>query len=285
MLLSLKKTKPFNKHISYADSLINLNARASYMGHEIRDKTSYDWHGLKRGEREFILWQYTIAGKGKLIYEGREYDLLPNEAMLVHIPHDHRYFFPSGADCWDFIFIIFRGSECLRICKEAEIANGPVIKHSDGSQSLKYAEDIFREAQSASYDSYRLSGLAYQFCLALLTETAPQKTEKRPIAINRAVKYALEHFEEPIGVAEMAESSGLSRYHFSREFKKSMKTSPANFIRKLRLDKAVNMLQSGTMPVYAIAENCGFESSSYFCRAFVKEFGISPNAFRFNKEL
>jgi AraC-like DNA-binding protein len=280
MLFDLKNIKPFNKHLSYAGSLINLNARASFLGYERREETSYDWHGLKRGEREFILWQHTVSGRGRLIYEGKEYDLHPGDAMLVHIPHEHRYFFPEDADHWEFVYIIFRGLECIRICKEAEKANGPIIKNSDKSESLKCAGKIFSEAVSENSDGYKLSALAYQFCISLFAEIGPGKTEARPQSIDKAVKYALEHFEEPIGVDEMSEAAGLSRYHFSREFKKYMEMPPANFVKKLRLEKAVNLLQSGTIPVYAVAEQCGFDSSSYFCRAFLKEFGMSPKVFR-----
>jgi len=283
MLFSLKNTEPFTNHISYAESLINLNARISFLGYERRDKIAYDWHGMKRGQSEFILWQYTISGKGKLIHDEQEYYLSPGEAMLVHIPHKHRYFLPKDSDHWDFVFIIMRGVESLRICKEAERINGPLIKYHDENHSLKCAEEIFKEASSPNYNSYKLSGFAYQFCMDLFADINPQKTEKRPASIDRAVKYALVHFEEPVGVDEMAERAGLSRYHFSRQFKKYMGTSPADFMHKLRLDKAVNLLQSDSMPVYAVAEQCGFESSSYFCRAFVKEFGNSPNAFRNSK--
>ncbi len=284
MLFNFKKIKPFGSHISYAGSLINLNARVSYMGREYRNQISYDWHGLKRGQKEFILWQYTLSGRGKLIYEEQEYDLLPGKAMLVHIPHDHRYFFPKDAEHWDFVFMILRGVEALRICRETEKLNGPVIEYHDDNKSLKCASEIFEEALSKNYSSYRLSGLAYQFCMELFADINPRNTNSRPEAIEQAVKYALEHFEEPIGVDEMAEKANLSRYHFSRQFKKYMGTPPADFIRKLRLDKTINLLQSGAMPIYLVAEKCGFESSSYFCRAFAKEFDCSPSAFRDRKE-
>ncbi len=284
MLFNLKNIKPFTNHISYAENLLNLNARISFLGYEHCGKIAYNWHGMKRGQSEFILWQYTISGKGKLIHDEQEYDLLPGEAMLVHIPHNHRYFLPKDSDHWDFIFIIMRGVESLRICKEAERINGPVIKyHHEDNQSLKYAEEIFKETSLKNYNSYKLSGLAYQFCMGLFADIIPKKDVVRLASIDRAVKYALVHFEEPIGVDEMAEKANLSRYHFSRQFKKYMGVPPADFIHKLRMDKAVNLLQSDSMPVYAVAKQCGFESSSYFCRAFVKEFGNSPNAFRNSK--
>lgn len=280
MLNYSKNIKPFTNHISNAGNLINLNTRISFLGYEHRNEITYDWHGMKRGQREFVLWQYTISGRGKLIYEGQKYDLLPGEAMLVHIPHNHLYFFQKDTDHWDFVFLIIRGVEALRICREAERLNGPVIRYRDEKQSLKYAVEIFKEVLSASCNSYRLSGLAYQFCMGLFTDIALRNTAMRPKAIDRAVKYALAHFEDPVGVDEMAKEASLSRYHFSREFKKYLGTPPADFIRKLRLDKAVNLLQSNLMPVYVVAEKCGFESSSYFCRAFAKKFGSSPNAFR-----
>ena len=284
MLSELKNLENFNRHISYAGSRLGLNARVSFLGREYQDKPGYDWYGLKRGQREFILWQYTLSGQGKLIYEGRTFDLTPGTAMLVHIPHDHRYFLPPGGGHWEFIFLILRGTECMRICREAEKINGPLIAYSEQLQSLECAREIFRQALSPSPDCYRLSALAYQFSLSLFADIKPQTANSRPPVIDNAVLFALNHYDEPIAVEDMAEAAGLSRYHFSREFKKYMQLPPADFIRKLRLEKAVNLLQADDLSIIEIAAQCGFQSASYFCRAFLKEFNISPGKYRHDRQ-
>lgn len=286
MLFDLKIPGLFDRTLSYAGSLVNLNARVCYLGHEYRDNVSYDWDGMNRGEQELSLWQFTLSGRGCLIYEGKRYDLNPGEAMLLHIPHRHRYFLPPDSSHWEFIFMIMRGAECLRLNDEIIRMNGPVIRYPGKSPSLVYAEDIFKTALEDHQDQYRLSGLVYSFCMALLAESHKEVSQDtRPLAIEKAVQFALNHFDEPIAVADLSEASGLSRYHFSREFNKYLNITPAGFIHKLRIEKAVNMLQAGDLTSREIADRCGFQSASYFCRAFFKEFQVSPGKFRSAKAL
>jgi AraC-like DNA-binding protein len=281
MLLRLKNNNKFYKALSYGGSLVPMNARISVVGHENQCKKSYDWHGLKRGEKEFLLWQYTISGRGQLQYEDRSYSLETQDAMLLNIPHNHRYYLPENSDHWEFIFIIMRGSECMRLGKKLIDLNGPVFHYEKRSPIFDCIETIFNEIMDDQPDQYRLSSLAYSFCMTHLSEIGSKvPSQKRPDSIQQAVKFALNHFTEPIGVEDMAEAADLSRYHFSREFKKYLQASPADFIHKLRMEKALNMIQSGHSTIQNIADECGFQSASYFCRAFLKDFGISPGKYR-----
>ena len=282
MLFDLELPGLWWSGLSYAGAALPLNARVSCLGRERRGEVSYDWDGLKRGDQEFILWQLTLSGRGALDYEGRHYDLGPGEALLVRVPHRHRYYFPAGAGHWEFIFLILRGLECQRVCEAASEANGPLLKYAGRTASLEHAERIFAAASQPHPDHYLLSGLAYGFGMALLSETAKAAgaARRRPEAIERAVRFALGHFAEPIGVGDLGEAAGLSLPHFSREFKRHLGKSPGAFVHQLRMERAVNLLQTEGWRVREIAERCGFASSSYFCRAFVKEFGVAPGQFK-----
>jgi len=281
MLFDLELPGLWWSGLSYAGGALPLNARVSCLGRERREDASYDWDGLRRGDREFILWQLTLSGRGVLDYEGRRHDLLPGEALLVRVPHRHRYYFPEGAGHWEFIFLILRGIECQRACEAVIKANGPVLKYTERTASLELVERIFAAASKPRPDCYLLSGLAYGFGMALLSESAKTAAgERRPEAIERAVRFALEHFAEPIVVGDLGEAAGLSLHHFSRQFKRHLGQSPGDFVHQLRLERAMNLLQTESLRVRDIAERCGFASSSYFCRAFVKAFGVAPGKFK-----
>ena len=61
----------------------------------------------------FAVIQHTLAGEGRLSYEGRQLPLGPGETMLVTIPHEHRYFLPPGGH-WRFFYLVLQGREALR---------------------------------------------------------------------------------------------------------------------------------------------------------------------------
>lgn len=283
MLFNLKVPDFFLRSMSCIGSAVKLNAGIASCGYESKQDALYNWNGLKRGNRELILWQFTLSGHGYLDYEGNIYKMTPGTAMLLHIPHQHRYYFKEDTKHWDFLFIMLEGAECCRICRELINKSGPVIKYDGMSSSLQTAEKIVGECSSAAQiDQLWLSSLAYQFCMSLVADLTAGGSagEMRPKEIEAAVRFALNQFESPVGVDDMSEAAGLSRYYFSRLFHKHMNVSPGEFLRKLRLEKATRMLQSEQIGVNEIALRSGFQSVSYFCRAFKQEFGMSPGQFR-----
>ena len=52
-------------------------------GYSCETKSSYDWYGLKRGNANFALFQYTLAGSGCLTYDKTDYLVQPGSAMLL----------------------------------------------------------------------------------------------------------------------------------------------------------------------------------------------------------
>ena len=85
---------------------------------------------------------------------------------------------------------------------------------------------------------------------------------------------------------EKAESSmqrdvaGFSESHFMRYFKETMGTSFVDYLKDYRLTMAARLLQSSDSSVLSISGEVGFESLSYFNRAFKKHYGMTPLQYR-----
>ncbi len=263
---------------------VPLHSMLTSCGHSKKDSAEYSWHGLKRGRAEFVLWQYTVSGLGMLEYEGRRYELTPGRGMLVHIPHDHRYYFPQGSKGWEFIYVCFHGREVMRICRDLIRRIGPVNEFGEGSSALKTAFSILELSLGAHVDTpYLASSLAYQLSMSLTDDLVPENPVKAgeiPEFMSRINDYCRDNPGEDLDVGELAKIAGYSRYHFTRLFTEKRGISPGAFIRERRLGRAVKLLQSGKLPVKEISSACGFEDTSYFCKAFRKAYGISPAKFR-----
>jgi transcriptional regulator GlxA family with amidase domain len=84
----------------------------------------------------------------------------------------------------------------------------------------------------------------------------------------------------PLSVPQLAARMFLSPGHFSDIFKKEMGTPPGDYLRRLRLNKAQELLRAGKRFVTQIAFDCGFNDAAQFSRAFHATFEITPSDYR-----
>jgi AraC-like DNA-binding protein len=100
-----------------------------------------------------------------------------------------------------------------------------------------------------------------------------------PTAIERARRFAADHFRESIGLADMAKAAGMSQFHFARLFRIQTGTSPAAYIRSLRIGHAQELLCQGEMSVKEIGHAAGFGAVQHFSTMFKQCTGMTPRQF------
>ena len=83
-----------------------------------------------------------------------------------------------------------------------------------------------------------------------------------------------------ITVGELSKKVYLSETHFRRLFHKVIGTSPVQFIRQQRVDRACALLRTTDMPIKQISQHCGFADDAFFSRVFHRLVGTSPAAYR-----
>jgi AraC family transcriptional regulator len=113
-------------------------------------------------------------------------------------------------------------------------------------------------------------------------------SEKRQIAttatyverINRAIDHVVNHLQEPLRLRDLSRAAMLSPFHFHRLFQALVGPTPAEFVKRLRLERALGLMARSRAPsLTAIALACGFSSSSDFSRCFKQRFKVPPSAF------
>jgi AraC family transcriptional regulator len=101
--------------------------------------------------------------------------------------------------------------------------------------------------------------------------------------VNRAIDYVVSHLEEPLRLDDVSRAALLSPFHFHRVFCALVGVTVAEFVKRLRLEKALFMMAYARRPSLSmIALSCGFSSSSDFSRCFRQRFGVPPSAFDIN---
>ncbi len=94
------------------------------------------------------------------------------------------------------------------------------------------------------------------------------------------VKYMEENFQEDISLGSAAGALYVSSFHLSRIFSKVLKMNFNDYLNSLRINAAVQLMDSTDLPITRIAYEVGFGSGRTFNRAFKKQMNTTPSAFR-----
>jgi AraC-like DNA-binding protein len=98
--------------------------------------------------------------------------------------------------------------------------------------------------------------------------------------LTRAKDLADVGYTEPLGVDDMARVAGLSRAHFSREFRRTFGEPPHTYLLTRRLERAAALLRTTDYSVADICMAVGLQSVGSFTSSFRRAFGMSPTAYR-----
>ena len=98
--------------------------------------------------------------------------------------------------------------------------------------------------------------------------------------INRSQEWLAKNHKSRAPVASMVAFSGLPERSFMRRFAKATGMSPLDYVHALRLEEAKQFLETTDLPVEAIANEVGYEDTSFFGRLFRRKTGITPLQYR-----
>ncbi len=94
--------------------------------------------------------------------------------------------------------------------------------------------------------------------------------------VARALKTIQNNYAGKLDVEQLAGTANLSVSAFHRAFKEITSDSPMQYLKKIRLSKAKDLMLQEDMKAYIAADKVGYESSSQFSREFKRYFGQSP---------
>ncbi|MGP4039461.1 AraC family transcriptional regulator [Gracilibacillus sp. D59] len=281
---------PYSKHQSYGfrfkgdyqDRVAGLHA----IGRESRTEHTYIWDGLKRGEEGRIVFQYTLDGKGAIRIGGKTYPLTKGDAFFVEIPSDHCYYLPEESVRWDFLYFTVYGNEALHHFRHITEKYGHILRLPIHATPIKHILRMLDKLETTGIShGYEASGYAYSFlmeCLQYL-EYEQRQEEQLPVAIAKAVSFIEKNYAEDISLNDIVAISGLSKYHFTRLFSTSVNETPIQYLTKVRIQHALDLLQNSEKSIEEIAKEVGYTSSNYFSKVFKHLLNETPSAYRKNK--
>lgn len=143
-----------------------------------------------------------------------------------------------------------------------------------------FVEPLTEEAgTSQAGRSLLADGLAHALAVTLLRDQPQAASSTKDPRIARALDKLHADFAEPLTIAELAQTAGLSRFHFGRCFADVTGLSPHRYLTQVRVQAGASLLRLTRRSVTEVALSVGFGDASAFARAFRRQFGQSPSAY------
>jgi AraC-like DNA-binding protein len=202
--------------------------------------------------------------------------LKPGQAFLVPVPSQTAYGLRSSQS-WEWIWFTFRGELAFEITDFIVGNRGHRLPIPRNSVPMRYLSELYDDhlhhrIVSEYVQAARLYSFLMELC-DLLIEGDPSL----PGSIRRAMRIIETGYADPeMNVSSLAEAVGLSRYHFSRQFKEVTGETPCKALRARRMRAALERIQTGFEPLRRIAQEVGFRNYSYFSAVFHEFYGSTP---------
>ncbi len=240
--------------------------------------TGFNWHK----NIEII---YFWGGEGQVLCDTASYEVKAGDIFIFNSNALHG-FKTDDVLQYDWLivdsdFLAHNGIDVTNLYFEQHI-------HSEQLNSLFV--ELVKEAESE--DDYRDIALRARV-LAVFAHLLRHHLGVRPKISHGgdttgSIKLALEFINREYGrkltLEEIANAAGLSKYHFSREFKKVTHTTVTSYLNMTRCKHAKLLLLSNTYSVHDAATACGFENASFFSKTFRNTMGYLPSEIKGKSE-
>ena len=245
-------------------------------------------HRFKRQEsgRSDFMFIFVVDGMLQVTSEGRRHVIRANDVALLSCAKTYQLRCPAACG---FLFFRFDGMGAQAMVDELCAMNGGPIF------SLGNAHDIYTAihdpiVKTCYYDQPSeavLSSTVYT-ALCMIPQAKVQSADfvpqgatlTRDMISYQAIKYIDQHIKKRFTVQELADHVHLSRYYFTRLFKKETGHTPQEYVAIAKINYAKALLQTTTLTVAEIAETLSYSSSASFTNAFKAQIGVAPSKYR-----
>lgn len=247
---------------------------------------NYKVYSAKTRLRSFL---YVYDGEGQLKIDGVGYPLAAGSVFQIPVPHQLLLLTSPGQELcyytvqYDFKWAYWDGGT-IRVDDPAETSLPfdyalRIVDPDSLYQKMKTLYQTWCEKKSGFGGQSRMIFLQMlqQVCEQLNRVTQDDPTLQ---SIDSCIHYIRSHYDQPLDREALARKASLSTSYFSIMFKKYTGCSPVQYITRVRLDKAKQMLRESSMAISEVALEVGFRDPLYFTRVFTHQIGVSPKEYR-----
>lgn len=244
-------------------------------------------------------------GKGTLIVEQKSYELAPGMLCIFQpyqlhhvqvelspdtpfirsIVHFEPTLYESYFEKWPSLLAFYKHIYTGSLTE-------PCMYHSGDAEPLNsllrsWEQTLPQLSKGEYYEEFSLFLVTFLRAFKQLWEqqkfkpsAASPDTLRQPHQAERMLEWLKDHYKEPLRLEQMAGELHLSPHHLSHLFKACTGSSISDYVTAKKLQQAILLLTSSEYSISRIGEEIGITNSSYFCKMFKAQLGITPYQYR-----
>jgi AraC family transcriptional regulator of arabinose operon len=231
-----------------------------------------------------VIFIYCAEGSGWCEIAGRKHEVTKNQLLVMPVSTPHVYGAGKKAP-WTIYWFHAVGLnvpiylERLGVTKE-----NPVVPLGGDVQLFSLFEDVLEGLEhgfTLTHLIYAAHSLTHLMGLILRhkDEFGYGETSVRE-RVTKSIEFMKGHLREPLKVATLSALVNLSRSHYTTSFQRVTGYAPLSYLNHLRMQRAVQLLNTTDFPIKQISDQLGFSDQFYFSRAFSKMHNHSPSEHR-----
>lgn len=247
------------------------------------DHTKVKAFSTKPRVQFYHTFHIVLEGEGTLKYANNTYKLTPN--TIFYLPaHSKFLYLPSKKNPYKFVWIGFDGEEIINYLNNSLNINKdtPILHPKDAEKNAEFIKEFLNSNTQKNITEGKLLSFFFSF----LDNIAPPSIDdkKQPstsVRIARIKEIIKNNYMNPrLDIKTISNIMHVSHSWLCALFKKETNTTMQQYLIKIRLKHAANLLMENKLSVNEIAYLCGFNDALYFSAKFKQHYTLSPVNYR-----
>ncbi|GAA3400491.1 AraC family transcriptional regulator [Paenibacillus hodogayensis] len=237
-------------------------------------------------DESFTVLIAVAGGKGTLRIDEQAYDVVEGSVMVLPAHSQAALLADPSWPLHAYKLSIAAQEQALSMPAEAmirrsEVASGTAVRF------IPYAPAIVADVEELYLHRLPAREVRHVQNLILFHHIIFQLLEQQEVkypageqpSMERSIAYLENHYSDKITREQLAEMAGMSPSHYSIAFKRVTGFSPNEYLSRLRVHRAIELLMSGSGTLREIALKVGYKDEFYLSRRFKQQTGASPSAY------
>jgi AraC-like DNA-binding protein len=226
---------------------------------------------------------FVMEGKLRHIYGEHQIELTKGDVFCVYPGVVYRHFRIPSDSALELIWVSVDGEQAPLLLEMAGFnRSSPFVRGVIGKELETSLLHLFSQPEdNSNRRQVELYAAIYRLFSLMIPQEDTVKSDAGPANwVPRSIEYMNTHYTENINVQDVAAYISVHRAYFSKVFAEQTGMTPIQYLQKLRMERAVQLLQHTSHSVTEIAMSLSYPDLYSFTRAFSKYYGASPSKLR-----